>query len=143
MKAEQDAPTATGPVARGAQSNSEAAALSRRRFVKLNLLGLALAPTAVLFLSENSWAGGRTGRGPEDSTPALLDPEDPQAKALSYTEKSPKDEQECANCQLYAGTDGEPYGPCAIFSYRVAPSGKQLLVRAPGWCRSWGPRQDI
>jgi hypothetical protein len=113
---------------------------SRRRFLRLNLLGLALAPTASLFVSENAWAV-RTG-GTADDKPAILDPKDPQAHALSYTRQSSKDRQSCSNCQLYTGTHGEEMGPCAIFSYRVAPNGKQLLVEASGWCRAWAPRQD-
>ena len=114
----------------------------RRRFVKRNLLGLALAPTAGLLISENAWAGGRTGRTSDDM-PAILDPTDPQAQALNYSAHSPKDGQSCSNCQLYTGIEGEDSGPCAIFSYRVAPNGKQLWVNATGWCRSWGPRQPL
>ena len=119
---------------------NEAADQSRRRFVKLNLLGLALAPIANLYVGESAWAN-RTGRIETDQVPAVLDPADPQAQALSYAAQSPKDGQSCSNCQLYTGIEGEASGPCAIFSYRVAPNGKQLYVNATGWCRSWGPRQ--
>jgi hypothetical protein len=119
---------------------NQAADPSRRRFVKLNLLGLALAPIASLQVGENAWAS-RTARIETDHTPAVLDPADPQAQALSYSAQSPKEGQSCSNCQLYTGTEGEESGPCAIFSYRVAPNGKQLLADATGWCRSWGPRQ--
>jgi hypothetical protein len=47
--------------------------------MKLNLLGLALAPTASLMLSENALAVKKN-----DGEPALLDLEDPQAKAMEY-----------------------------------------------------------
>jgi len=111
----------------------------RRRFLKLNLLGLALAPTASLLLSTTAWAVRIEGI--EDNTPAVLDPHDPQAQALSYMEHSSKQNQSCSNCQLFTGTSGETIGPCAIFSYRVAPNNTQILVNASGWCRAWAPRQ--
>lgn len=121
----------------GNQAGNEAADQSRRRFMKLNLLGLALAPTASLFLSGNAWAVKR-----ENGLPAILDAEDPQAQALDYTAQSPRGQQACHNCQLYTGTEGEESGPCAIFSYRNdAQSGKSLWVNATGWCRAWAPRQ--
>ena len=110
---------------------------SRRRFVKFNLLGLALAPTASLVLSENAWAVKR-----HDDEPALIDLEDPQAKAIKYMVPSPKNQQDCSNCQLYTGTEGAASGPCALFSYRIdTQSGKPLWVHADGWCRAWAPRQ--
>lgn len=62
----------------------------------------------------------------------LVDPDDAQAKALSYTHSSPKADQNCANCQLFsAGADAE-WGPCAIFP------GKQ--VANAGWCSAWVKR---
>jgi hypothetical protein len=120
------------------RAGNEASDQSRRRFLALNLLGLVLAPAAGLFASGNAWAA-RSGRTADDQP--ILDPKDSQAHALSYTSQSHKDHQSCSNCQLYSGTPGEEAGPCAIFSYRVAPSGKPLLVDATGWCTAWGPRQ--
>ncbi len=134
-------PLPRGHVIRVNSAADEGANGSRRRFLQLNLVGLALAPAASLFVGTRAWA--MRGRGEPDDTLAMLDPEDPQAKALSYTEDSPNMNQLCSNCQIYTGTEGEDHGPCAIFSYRVAPSGRQLLVKAAGWCRAWGPRQDI
>jgi len=133
---------ATGtPVGGEDPSDEKVADHGRRRFMKLNLLGLALTPTASLLVGETAWAAGRSGRNPKDA--AVLNPADPQAKALHYTPDSSKEGQSCSNCQLYTGTAGEDYGPCAIFSYRVAPSGQQIMVSATGWCRSWGPRQPV
>jgi hypothetical protein len=121
------------------RAGNEASDQSRRRFLGLNLLGLVLAPTASLFVSENAWAA-RSGRTSDDQP--ILDPKDPQAHALSYARESHKDHQSCSNCQLYSGIPGEETGPCAIFSYRVAPSGKPLVVDASGWCRAWAPRAE-
>ena len=119
---------------------TETADQGRRQFLKLGGAGLALA-SASPFLVESAWAG-RTGRI-TNNEPAILDPADPQARALSYTAHSSKAGQSCGNCQLYTGSEGEEVGPCAIFSYRVSPAGLQLMVQATGWCRSWGPRQPV
>jgi hypothetical protein len=117
-------------------------ASSRRAFVKLNLLGAALLPIAGLLVSENAQARQpRTGEVFTPPPPVRLDPDDPQAKSLSYTAYSAKDGQDCSNCALYTGTEGDDIGPCAIFSYRVAPGGGQLMVVAGGWCRAWIERQ--
>jgi hypothetical protein len=114
----------------------------RRHFMKINIVGLACLPAASLLVSEPA-AAGRTARHAADQSPEMLDPNDPQARALRYMGESPKTEQLCSNCQLYTGTEGDDYGPCAIFSYRVAPSGERLMVEAGGWCRAWGPRQKL
>jgi hypothetical protein len=141
MVTNQNLLTTGAPVTGEDLSGEKVADQGRRRFMKLNLLGLALAPTASLLVGETAWAAGRSGRAPKDM--AVLDPADPQAKALHYTPDSSKEGQSCSDCQLYTGTAGEDYGPCAIFSYRVAPSGEQIMVSAAGWCRSWGPRQPV
>ena len=61
-----------------------------------------------------------------------VDPNDAQAKALSYTHQSPKPENLCTNCQLYTGSADADWGPCAIFP------GKQ--VAGAGWCSAWVKR---
>lgn len=116
-------------------------ASSRRAFVKLNLLGAALLPIAGLLVSENAQARNGEKKGYTPPPPVRLDPDDPQAKSLSYTAYSARDGQFCSNCALYTGTEGDEIGPCAIFSYRVAPGGGQLVVVAGGWCRAWIERQ--
>jgi hypothetical protein len=119
------------------QTHNGAIDQNRRRFMKLNLLGLALASTASLVLSGNALAVKNN-----DGEPALLDPEDQQAKAAGYTVPSPTSQKSCSNCQLYTGKEGADSGPCALFSYRNdTQSGKPLWVRADGWCRAWAPRQ--
>ena len=72
-------------------------------------------------------------------TPARVDPKDPMAASLGYSEDAghvdarrfPRRtaEQLCANCQVYAGKGNEATGPCAVFP------GK--LVAAKGWCSAW------
>lgn len=71
-----------------------------------------------------------------------LSPDDPQAKSLRYVEDAgtvdagsrpnPAEVQNCANCALIQGEDGEAWRPCQIFP------GK--LVAANGWCSVWAPK---
>ena len=68
-----------------------------------------------------------TGRA--SAADARLDPNNAQAKALSYTHESPDPNKLCSNCALYTGDAGTEWGPCNIFP------GKQ--VAAAGWCSAW------
>lgn len=62
---------------------------------------------------------------------ALVDANDPTAKALKYTETSAVAGSSCANCVLYSG-GAAANGPCAIFP------GKEVV--ATGWCASYAKR---
>ncbi|GAB6039480.1 high-potential iron-sulfur protein [Endothiovibrio diazotrophicus] len=57
-----------------------------------------------------------------------LNPDDALAKAMEFTLKSEKADQDCANCALYQG-GANPTGPCPIFGGKDVP--------AVGWCKSW------
>ena len=71
-----------------------------------------------------------------------LDPSDPVAQSMRYTHDAssvdpssranPAAEQNCANCALVQGADGDAWRPCPIFP------GK--LVAAGGWCSVWAPK---
>ena len=99
--------------------------ISRRRLLKGALLGLAAAPAASL-LSREAYAAN-----------PLIDPADPQAKALGYLHDATKVDakanpnykpgQRCDNCIQYTGKAGEAEGGCNIFP------GKN--VKAAGWCK--------
>lgn len=85
--------------------------MQRRTLIK----GIAIVPAiAALGISSQAIA-------------EMLSLDDPTAKALQYTEKSPKDGQSCVNCSLYNGDANT--GTCTIFP------GKK--VAGPGWCTSW------
>ena len=86
-----------------------------------------LNSTAVAFVSSPMLA--ITAPLASASDQPRVDPEDPQAKALSYVHETPNPENNCANCQLYTGAEGSEWGPCGIFP------GKQ--VAAAGWCSAW------
>ncbi|HTJ93593.1 MAG TPA: high-potential iron-sulfur protein [Pararobbsia sp.] len=68
-----------------------------------------------------------------------VSPSDADAVKLGYVEvatqvdkaRSPNYStgQDCSNCSLYQGKDGEAYGGCTLFGNR--------LVAAHGWCASY------
>lgn len=71
-----------------------------------------------------------------------LDPSDPVAASMRYTHDSssvdpssranPAAEQNCANCALVQGADGDAWRPCQIFPGKA--------VNANGWCSVWAPK---
>ncbi len=71
-----------------------------------------------------------------------LSVDDPMAQAMKYTHDAstvdpatrnhPAAEQDCANCALIQGNDGEEWRPCQIFPGKV--------VAAAGWCSVWSPK---
>ncbi len=91
--------------------------ISRRQMLTMTAATAAAIPLTAL--TGGAVAGGH----------AKLDPENPQAKALSYTHESTNAAQNCANCQLYAGDAAAEWAACALFP------GKE--VAAKGWCSAW------
>lgn len=71
-----------------------------------------------------------------------LTEDDPVASSMRYTHDAsavdpasranPAAEQNCANCALIQGADGEEWRPCQIFPGKV--------VNANGWCAVWAPK---
>ncbi len=91
---------------------------TRREFIGSTAVAFVAGPS-LLIATVPALAG---------DTPAV-DPDDSQAKALSYVHVSPKADANCANCRLYTGSADAEWGPCAIFP------GKQ--VAGAGWCSAW------
>jgi hypothetical protein len=99
---------------------------SRRRFVRKLLVGAALAPLATARLTTS-----------EATELPLLNPDDPDAKKVKYTEnattaKATAKDNNCGNCALYEGTYKSAQGPCQIFPGQD--------VKAAGWCSAWAPQ---
>ena len=71
----------------------------------------------------------------------MIEESDPVAQSLKYvhdastvdpaSRANPAAEQDCANCALIQGNDGDEWRPCQIFP------GKS--VNAAGWCSVWAP----
>lgn len=65
--------------------------------------------------------------------------QDPQAKALHYTDDVGKLDAsstpthtagaKCGNCKLYQGGSGDPFGPCQLYPGKA--------VSANGWCMGY------
>ena len=103
--------------------------IARRQFMQLSAVaaaGLVLKP----------------GQEAQAQDMPKLDPADAQAQSLKYTHDAasvdpasranPAADQNCANCALIQGNDGDEWRPCQIFP------GK--LVAASGWCSVWAPK---
>jgi len=64
------------------------------------------------------------------------------ANAMKYTHDAstvdpasranPAADQDCANCALIQGNDGDEWRPCQIFPGKA--------VNADGWCSVWAPK---
>lgn len=103
--------------------------IARRKFIQLS----AVAAAGCLVYP------GREARA--DDLPHLAE-DDPMAKAMKYThDASTVDaasrtnkaaEQNCANCALIQGNDGDEWRPCQIFPGKA--------VSANGWCSVWAPK---
>ena len=92
--------------------------INRRQFLGSTAALVVFAPS--FFIAGRSIAGGHLPK---------VDPDDPQAKALSYVHESPKADNICANCQLYTGAADAAWGPCTVFPNKE--------VAAGGWCSAW------
>jgi hypothetical protein len=103
--------------------------IARRKFIQLS----AAAAAGVLV---------HPGRKAMAADMPQLSEDDPMAKAMRYTHDAstvdassranPAPEQNCANCALIQGADGDAWRPCQIFP------GKS--VNAKGWCQVWAPK---
>jgi len=96
---------------------------SRRRFIKISVAGLAVAPFANALLSGSAQAVDAVSES------------DQMATALGYKMDATKatnrkdNTATCSNCSLFSGKPGANDGPCSVFG------GK--LVNAKGWCTAW------
>ena len=103
--------------------------IARRQFLQLS----AVAAAGVFVVP---------GREAQAQDLPQLSEDDPMAKAMKYTNdastvdpasrNNPAPEQDCANCALIQGNDGDAWRPCQIFPGKV--------VNADGWCSVWAPK---
>ena len=103
--------------------------IPRRKFIQLS----ALAAAGALAVP---------GRRVYAEDMPKLSEDDPQAKGMKYvhdaskvdpaSRPNPAAEQNCANCSLIQGNEGDQWRPCAIFGAK--------LVNADGWCQVWAPK---
>jgi hypothetical protein len=99
--------------------------------VKRSLLAGALVP-----------ALGLIGNGADAAGLTPLDPNDPQAKSLSYVPDGSKvnaaanptfkASQKCSTCAQYQGKASDATAGCNLFAGHSVP--------AAGWCKAWAQR---
>ena len=103
--------------------------IARRKFIQLSAVA-----AAGYFM--------QPGREVHAGDMPQLSVDDPMAQAMKYTHdastvdpaarNNPAPEQNCANCALVQGSDGDEWRPCQIFPGKV--------VAAAGWCSVWSPK---
>ena len=103
--------------------------IARRQFIQLS----AVAAAGCFINPGREAAAGDLPQLSED---------DPMAQAMKYTHdastvdpstrNNPAPDQNCANCALIQGTDGDAWRPCQIFPGKA--------VAAAGWCSVWAPK---
>ena len=103
--------------------------IARRQFIQLSAVA-----AAGCFINP--------GREAAASDLPQLSEDDPMAQAMKYvhdasavdpdTRTNPAPEQNCANCALIQGNDGDTWRPCQIFPGKA--------VNAAGWCSVWAPK---
>ena len=103
--------------------------IARRTFMQLSAAATA---GAFLHTSRDAMA--------QDLPP--VDPESASAQALKYVHDAaevdpadrvrPAEVQDCANCMLIQGNDGDEWRPCPLFPNQ--------LVASAGWCSAWAPK---
>ncbi len=103
--------------------------IARRKFIQLS----ALAAAGALAVP---------GRKVFAQDLPKLSEDDPMAKNMKYvhdasqvdpaSRPNPAADQNCANCALIQGNDGDAWRPCNIFPGKV--------VAANGWCQVWAPK---
>jgi len=103
--------------------------IARRQFIQMSAIAAAGCFAA-------------SGRGALAQDLRKVSEDDPMAKGMRYTHDSstvdpstrpnPAEVQNCANCALVLGNDGDEWRPCQIFQGQV--------VNANGWCSVWAPK---
>jgi hypothetical protein len=105
--------------------------ISRRSIVKSGLIAGAILPVA-----------GLVSRGVSAAALPPLDPSDPTAKALGFTNDASKvdtktyptfkSSQKCGTCAQYQGKASDATAACTIFAGKSVPQG--------GWCQVWAQK---
>lgn len=103
--------------------------IARRQFIQLS----AVAAAGALM---------QPGREAQAQDLPQLALDDPMATAMKYTHDAstvdaatranPAPEQNCANCALIQGPEGDEWRPCQIFPGKA--------VNNNGWCSVWAPK---
>lgn len=130
--------------------------MNRRHFFQNIVAGAGLVTLASLFKSEIAFAEERRrgGGAAAAATPALVDPKDPNAKAVNYVHKHAdiKDkaiqldrqgvkwaDQKCKGCSFFVANGDKKVGGFTTGGCTM-PFAKDKLVAADGWCATWAKK---
>jgi hypothetical protein len=103
--------------------------IARRKFIQLSAVAAA------------GYLASPSREAVAQDLPHLTE-DDTMAGAMKYTHDAstvdagsrtnPAAEQDCSNCALVQGNDGDEWRPCQIFPGKA--------VNAKGWCSVWAPK---
>ncbi|MDJ0759242.1 MAG: high-potential iron-sulfur protein [Woeseiaceae bacterium] len=102
---------------------------TRRQFMKLSA---AAAAGCMLQPSREALAGDMPKLAEDDPTAVAMKYVHDASKVDPASRTNPAPEQNCANCALIQGADGDEWRPCPIFPGKA--------VAAAGWCSVWAPK---
>ena len=103
--------------------------IARRKFIQLS----AAAATGCLAISSREALAEDLPHVSESDAMAMAMKYTNDASTVdAATRTNPAAEQDCSNCALVQGNDGDAWRPCQIFPGKV--------VNAKGWCSVWAPK---
>ena len=103
--------------------------IARRKFIQLSAVAVA---GVVASPGRRAFAQDMPKLAEDDTMAAAMKYTHDASTVDPATRANPAEEQNCANCALIQGNDGDAWRPCQIFP------GK--LVSAAGWCSVWAPK---
>ena len=103
--------------------------IARRKFIQLSAVAVA---GALASPGRRAYAQDMPKLAEDDTMAAAMKYTHDASTVDPATRANPAAEQNCANCALIQGNDGDAWRPCQIFP------GK--LVSAAGWCSVWAPK---
>lgn len=103
--------------------------IPRRKFIQLSAVAAAGYFATPL---RDALADGLPQLGEDDPMGMAMKYTHDAASVDAATRNNPAAEQNCANCALVQGNDGDEWRPCQIFPGKA--------VAAAGWCSVWAPK---
>lgn len=110
-------------------SSSSSNKIARRQFIQLSAVAAA---GCMLRPGQEAVAQDMPKLGESEAMSQAMKYVHDASSVDVSTRANPAPDQNCANCALIQGVDGEAWRPCQIFP------GK--LVNSDGWCSVWAPK---
>ena len=103
--------------------------IARRKFIQLSAVAVA---GALASPGRRAYAQDMPKLAEDDTMAAAMKYTHDASTVDPATRNNPAPEQNCANCALAQGAEGETWVPCQIFPGKA--------VNANGWCSVWAPK---